>query len=688
LRAQILILYASQTGTSQEVAGDVARALRRLHFSCRVLSFSEYRIQQIRNESLVIFVVSTCGQGEFPDSAKTTWAFLRRADLPSTSLNGVEFCTFGLGDSSYSRFNVASKLLEARILQLGASKILPRGDGDDQHRLGLYGGFMPWLESLTSYLNSKFPLPPGVTLNSESSELPSPRYKLLFGDRSANTLAPSSHIAPANPSQYDEHHPYYSHVIENTRITAEDWTQDVRHVALSLPSLLGASTDLNDASTAKAVLNSHQEAETALNWQPGDVVYIMPQNFPEDVTKVLKCWELTGEEWLVGVERLDPEAPEIRVKEPMTVRDFLAASLDISGVPRRYFFELLAHFASESVQAEKLRFLASAEGQEDLHDYARRAKRSFLDVLDDFDSARPSLDYLLDLFPKLQPRAFSISSSQHYNPSQLTISMVVVRYRSQTNRLRRGVCSSWISQLLPPTPLVSESQTSFSMSTTLKVQNQAISTSNNTPIPIWIKRGTMTLPQDPNTPIIMVGPGTGCAIFKAFVEERIHIIKREQQAGMSKQLAPAYFYFGCRHEAKDFLYQTLWLQALEIGALTQLTVAFSQDKRAIKYVRQPISSDPTVPSPTMSSIEYRLPVNISKAYVQHCLKEDGSTLWDLIHSHKASIFICGNANKMPTDVRNAFITVAMQSGQLEDTEAERYVRNLEAQRRYSVESWS
>jgi sulfite reductase alpha subunit-like flavoprotein len=582
---------------------------------------------------------------------QSAWTFLRRADLPSTSLLGVQFTVFGLGDSSYSRFNVASKMFEARLLQLGASKMIPRGDGDDQHRLGLYGGFLPWLDSLTFYLNSLFPLPSGDDIIYDSNTIPEPRYKIHLVPTEPSLSGPVENSSTqSNPfqSSFDEHHPYTSHLLENERITAAEWTQDVRHVALDSRGLI---------------------------WKPGDVVYIRPVNFPDDISKLLRLFNVSGDEKLVSIERLDLEAPNIRCEPGETLRSFVASELDISGVPRRYFFELLSHFATNELQALKLNQLASAEGQEELHDYARRAKRSFLDVMDDFDSARPPLNYLLDLFPKLQPRAFSISSSHSCNPNQLTISMVVVRYRSQTNRLRRGVCSTWISQILPQPPSVNQSW----MSTEI-------------PIPIWIKPGTMRLPQDLSTPLILVGPGTGCAIFRAFIQERIHIIKQGNMDGNATKLGPAIFYFGCRHEAQDFLYSSLWMEALGIGAISQLSIAFSQDRSAKRFVLLPSASSSFDISQNgnaiVSETSYTIPALVSKTYVQLCIKEDANQVFDLVHRQMGSIFVCGNANKMPTDVRNAFITSFMQAGGMTDTDAETYVRNLEAKRRYCVESWS
>lgn len=191
----------------------------------------------------------------------------------------------------------------------------------------------------------------------------------------------------------------------------------------------------------------------------------------------------------------------------------------------------------------------------------------------------------------------------------------------------------------------------------------------------------MRLPAEHSTPLVLVGPGTGCAIFRAFVLERLHLLRTGVKVG------PAIFYFGCRHEATDFLYRELWMEALQRGALSGLSVAFSQDRVAKRYSRSTSSPSPTSAS-TIVEESYTLPATSSKTYVQACIRADANLLWNLISAHNASIFVCGNANKMPTDVRNAFVHAATTSGGLSDKEAESFVRNLEARHRYCVESWS
>lgn len=132
----ITILYGSQTGTAQEVAERLVRDAKRRHFATRCAALDNYDRAQLPLQKFVLFVVATTGQGDAPDNMKQFWRFLLRKSLPMNSLQGVQVAVLGLGDSSYPKFNFVGKMLQRRLVQLGAIEIVPRGDANDQHELG------------------------------------------------------------------------------------------------------------------------------------------------------------------------------------------------------------------------------------------------------------------------------------------------------------------------------------------------------------------------------------------------------------------------------------------------------------------------------------------------------------------------------------------------------------------------
>ncbi|RKO83046.1 flavo protein-like protein [Blyttiomyces helicus] len=135
-RPSLLILYGSETGCAQEVAERIAREGRRLLLKPRCMAMDDYDRSRLDQEPLVVFVAATTGQGQEPGNMKKFWKSLLRKSLPPNALSTLTFAVFGLGDSSYPKYNFPSKKLHKRLLQLGASAIVPLGEGDDQHYLG------------------------------------------------------------------------------------------------------------------------------------------------------------------------------------------------------------------------------------------------------------------------------------------------------------------------------------------------------------------------------------------------------------------------------------------------------------------------------------------------------------------------------------------------------------------------
>lgn len=139
---RILILYGSQTGTAEDVANQIALDARRLHLSVTLAAMDDYDRQSLFEECYIIFVVSTTGQGTEPQNMNHFWRSLRQANLPADLFGGLQFTVFGLGDSSYPKYNWAAKKLYRRMVQLSAREFYPRGEADDQNP----NGSVPLLE--------------------------------------------------------------------------------------------------------------------------------------------------------------------------------------------------------------------------------------------------------------------------------------------------------------------------------------------------------------------------------------------------------------------------------------------------------------------------------------------------------------------------------------------------------------
>nr|CAG8461794.1 1193_t:CDS:10 [Entrophospora candida] len=479
---KILILYGSQTGFAQDVAERITRQAKRRHFRARNFAMDSYNRDNLINEELVIFVCSTTGQGDEPDNMKKFWKFLLRKNLPKDILNQMKFTVFGLGDSSYVKYNWPAKKLYKRLLQLGAESIYPRGEGDDQHYLGIDGMLDPWLRGLWKVLMDLYPLPPNLKIIPDDVLYP---YLIIYKE-------------------------------------TNDHFQDVRHIEL----------EVNDSE---------------LKYQPGDVVIIHPKNSVKEVDEFIKMmdWSDIADDPFILIPNDEDKIIPSHWGTSLTLRKMFEEYLDIFSTPRRSFFEFLSFFTTDADHTEKLKEFCSAEGQDDLYAYSQRVRRTIVEVLYDFSSAKIPIDYIPDIFPELLPRQFSISSSLKFHPKKIHLTVAVVNYKTRLQKPRQGVCTKWLS--------------------TLELE---------TLIPIRITRGTMRLPTSISTPIILIGPGTGIAVMRTFLQERI-----------SEGATENYLIFGCRNREKDYYYKEEWKQYVDNNQLKKIFVAFSRDQDKKVYVQ-------------------------------------------------------------------------------------------------------
>ncbi|KAF7217658.1 NADPH-dependent diflavin oxidoreductase 1 [Nothobranchius furzeri] len=523
----LLVLYGSQTGTAQDTAHRVARQAQRRRLKVRVMPLDRYDPAQLISEVLVVFVCSTTGQGDPPDNMKTFWRFLFRKSVPAGALNRLDCAVLGLGDSSYPKFNFVAKKLHKRLEQLGGTMLVPVGLADDQHDLGPDAVIDPWLSLFWEKVLVLNPSLADVVPLREDEPLP-PSFTFHFLDAETKRTTDPARV-PSDRTAPSESCPFPARMLSNRRVTHPSHFQDVRLIEFDISG-------------------------SGIEFAAGDIVMIRPHNAAADVR--LFCQLL----------RLDPEssftlkptgnaAVPAGLPEPCTVHHLVERYLDIAAVPRRSFFELLSTFATDERERDKLMEFSSAAGQEELHGYCNRPRRTALEVLTDFPQTTSELgvDHLLDLFPEIQPRSFSIASSLKAHPDRLQILVAVVRYQTKLYRPRRGLCSSWLASLDPQ-------------------QGQV-------PVPLWVKKGTLRFPKDSSIPVILVGPGTGVAPFRSAIQERVSEGKTDNV-----------LFFGCRSESKDFYFRSEWEDLTEAGHLLLFT-AFSRDQEEKVYVQHRVKEN-------------------------------------------------------------------------------------------------
>jgi sulfite reductase alpha subunit-like flavoprotein len=576
-RPVLHIIYATVSGNAREVAELLAREAERRRFSVRLSDATRSDVRELPEAQIAVFSVCTSGQGDMPPAFKAYWAFLRRADLSASSLRALRFAVFGLGDSSYAKYNVAAKKLARRLEQLGAEALLPRGDGDEQAPDGFDSALAGWSEQLFGALSRLYPLQPGVS-ELPVDACPPARYAVRWHDGSAS--------APAL-RRFRSDAVLMTRVTRTVRLTAPEWTQDVRRITL----------------------------RGAPQYSTGDVAYVWPAPAIAETRRVLERLGIDPDAVIAAVDPIDRAAAEpLSFPMPCTVLQLFSEYFDVLAVPSRFFFALLSHFAHDARERERLQLFGSTAGRALRRMYSDDEQRRTADALEHFASARPPLERLLELVPPLRPRAFSISSAGATAP-ELALTVAVVDKRTPDGRRHRGRCSAWLASLA--------------------VGDQ---------VPLHIEPGSIVVPPL-DAPLLLVGPGTGIALPLALIDER------ERTPGARGDSA---LFFGNRRAAMDHLYP----QLAQSPALSLYAAVFSRDENS-NGVR----------------------------YVQHAMRQHAERVRTLLLEQNAHIVVCGNASKMPNDVRNALLRI-LEDGGHRDQEAELVVRQLEATGRYQTETWS
>jgi sulfite reductase (NADPH) flavoprotein alpha-component len=334
-------------------------------------------------------------------------------------------------------------------------------------------------------------------------------------------------------------------------------------------------------------------AESGLAYEPGDSIGIAAPNGPELVDAVLTALGASGDE---------PVPCPDGIKRP--VREAFTSHLDIAR-PLDRTTELLSMVAAHPGDAAALRKLTDGD------DDAQPADADLLDLIEAFPSARPPLGDLARSLPALKPRLYSIASSLRATPGQVHLCLGVVR-AERRGRVRDGIASTFLA-------------------------DRAIDAG---PVAATITTSHFRLPSDPNTPVIMCGPGTGIAPFRAFLQERA-------ARGIRGR---SWLFFGDQREATDFLFAPELRGWLADGTLSRLETAFSRDQAA-------------------------------KIYVQDRMREQAVDLWRWL-ADGGHFYVCGDASRMAKDVDTALRQIAASQGGLTEAQAKDWIVSLARQGRY------
>jgi sulfite reductase (NADPH) flavoprotein alpha-component len=330
-----------------------------------------------------------------------------------------------------------------------------------------------------------------------------------------------------------------------------------------------------------------------MDYKVGDALGVFPENDPDLVAWVIEALDASGAE-----EVIEPDGDRVSLYEALLQHYSL-------GKPTDLMFELLINTANDPEEASALKEMlandGAAEGDE------------VLDLLRQFPSARPEPYEFVTALNPLQPRLYSISSSLKAHPEEVHLTVGIVRYVNGRSRQCKGVCSTFFADRVRPGQKVR----------------------------VFVHPShAFSVPANTDLPIIMVGPGTGIAPFRAFLEER----KATKARGKN------WLFFGDQQKSVDFLFEKEMEDYQADGILTRLDTAFSRDQK-------------------------------EKVYVQTRMLEQADELWKWLNEG-AHFYVCGDAKRMATDVDHTLQRIVAEKGRMSPEAAKAYVTDLSKSKRY------
>lgn len=524
------ILFGTQTGNAEGLALETADVAKTYGLDTKVQGLDEVDIKDFQNMKNVIVSIATYGEGEMPDNAELFWKDLVSPEMPK--LPEMRFGVLALGDTGYDEFCQAGKLIDMRLEQLGASRIISRQDCDVDYE-----------DIAASWISDAVPK---LTNNLSHSDP---------GEKSTRVR-----------SEWTRKNPFPARLSLNKLLSKNGSGKEIRHYEVDI-------------------------SDSGIEYSAGDVINVLPVNNSTLVSLI--------------IERLDIDPSHIPNGKEQSLEVLLTSYYEISTPGKK-----LVTYLEEKLNNESLSKVVKNSDKQALSDYLWG--KDILDLLNIDPDFHFDVDEFLSNLKPLQHRAYSISSSPKKYPDSVHMTISSVRWLTN-NRDHLGVCSTYLADRVND-----DQKVKIFMS-----PNKAF-----------------RIPENHETPMIMVGPGTGIAPFRAFLDEREII-------GASGQ---NWLFFGDQTREFDFIYENEFSEKLKKGILTKLDLAFSRDQD-------------------------------EKIYVQDRMLESSAELFRWLEKG-AYFYVCGDALRMAKDVDATLRKIIEMEGNMTSEKADAYVNNLKKEKRY------
>ncbi|KAI4891904.1 hypothetical protein NFI96_015861, partial [Prochilodus magdalenae] len=698
--SRFLILYGSQRGQAQSIAEEICDQASGHGFIGEISCLSKGEKYNLdREHGPVVFVVSTTGDGEPPDTALKFVKKLKSKSLPCDHYSHLHYALLALGDTNYANFCNCGKTIDSRLQELGAKHFYATGHADDG--TGLEIVVDPWIEGLWEALRRTFarmsvsnqegiaqgqdteksiqqeaPIQgkldsAAVSLNllkltdvetqkekaetsvSESKSTETHKAPLEASlIRSVAPLSGSSLNVPALP-------PSYLDVCLEDTPAAEESTQHVMKEGFCEVAVSRAAHLTRDDAVKSAILLELDISDQDMSYQPGDAFDVLCPNRASEVEELLGRLGLRDQrnqhvrlQLRKDTKKKGAQVPPY-IPQKCSLQYLLTWCLEIRSSPKKAFVRALVDYTQDSGEKRRLQELCSREGSADYNRFVRDTNLCLLDLLQAFKSCSPPLSLIIEHLPKLQPRAYSAASSCLHHPGKVHFVFSVVDFPACAEHPKRtGLCTGWltrhVSAILQPYGKTASAGKTADYSALPKI-NVRPRVSN-----------TFHLPSDPSIPIVMVGPGTGVAPFVGFLQQR----EKEREETRDGVFGETWLFFGCRHKERDFIFREELERFAENGTLNHLKVSFSRD--------EPDGNGPD-PKPR---------------YVQHQLLLHAKNMIHILFKVNGYLYVCGDAKNMAKDVNDTLIEMISNELQLDKLESMKMVAKLREEKRYLQDIWS